>query len=71
MPPYRDRPMPAGATLANTEWLAERVLCLPTGRAVTEGQIEEICAFVRLVADGAREIRRRMSAEPARAPTTP
>ena len=71
MPPYCDRPMPAGATLANTEWLTDRVLCLPTGRAVAEGQIEEICAIVRLVADGAGEIRRRMSAEPARAPTTP
>ncbi len=59
--PYRSLPRYADLSLPNTERLTARVLCLPSGSAVTPGIISEICQIIRLVATHGREIRERLS----------
>ena len=56
MEPYRSN-LP-GLFLPETDRLAERVLCLPTGTAVEEEDIEIICQLVKLIVDNAGEVRR-------------
>lgn len=48
MQPYRSLYPDAGRRLPHTELVASRVLCLPTGTAVTPDDIERILAIVRL-----------------------
>ena len=57
MEPYRSLFPDAGRLLPETESLAERVLCLPTGTAVDEGDIEIICQILKLVIDNAEDVR--------------
>jgi dTDP-4-amino-4,6-dideoxygalactose transaminase len=50
----------AGLTLPNTEHLAARVLCLPTGAAVGPYEIDKICQVLRLATSRGAEIRERL-----------
>lgn len=47
MEAYRDRPPHAGLRLPRTEKLAEEVIALPTGTAVSTADIEVICDLIR------------------------
>jgi len=58
MEPYRSS-LP-GLRLPETDRLAERVLCLPTGTAVTESDIKIICQLLKLIIDNAGEVRRHL-----------
>jgi dTDP-4-amino-4,6-dideoxygalactose transaminase len=60
MEPYRTQFPDAGKNLPVTESFAARVLCLPTGTAVQESDIELICQVLQLVIDNAGEVRRRL-----------
>lgn len=62
MEPYRSYQPHAGRMLPETERLAERVLSLPTGTAVTVDDIDTICSAFRLVVAQAPEFRRRAAA---------
>jgi dTDP-4-amino-4,6-dideoxygalactose transaminase len=56
MQPYRDLYPDAGATLPNTERVADRLIVLPTGTAVDEAAVETIARMIRvLVAGDARD----------------
>lgn len=57
MEPYRSLFPKSGLLLPETEKLTRRVLQLPTGTAVGEPEIIQICDFVRLVHVRASEIR--------------
>jgi dTDP-4-amino-4,6-dideoxygalactose transaminase len=50
----------AHVTLPVTENLAERILCLPTGTAVSEADIERICEVLRLAVACAGQVRSRL-----------
>jgi len=54
--PYRTFYPHAGTFLMETEKLAERVLCLPTGSAVTSEDITAICQILTLVLKHAKEL---------------
>lgn len=56
MEPYRSDYPEAGSRLPATEAVAGRVLVLPTGAGVTEGDIQKICAIIRFAAEHGREI---------------
>jgi dTDP-4-amino-4,6-dideoxygalactose transaminase len=61
MEPYRSYYPHAGLLLPATEKLVERVLILPTGMAVTEHEVEQICRILELAIGNASEVRRRLS----------
>ena len=46
MEPYRSYYPNAGLLLPETEKLAKRVLCLPTGTAINEEAIKKICEII-------------------------
>ena len=56
MEPYRSYFPHAGLLLAETERMANRVLCLPTGTGVSESDIGLICQIIRLVVENRSEI---------------
>ena len=56
MEPYRSYFPHAGLLLAETERMANRVLCLPTGTGVSESDIGLICQIIRLVVENGSEI---------------
>ena len=58
MEPYRSYFPHAGLLLPVTERLAERVLCLPTGTEVGDGDIATICELLKFIFDHADAIRR-------------
>jgi len=60
MEPYRSYFPNSGLLLPQTERLAQRVLCLPTGTAVGEMEIRQICELIRLVLENGEEIKRRL-----------
>ena len=57
MPPYRDLYPEAGASLPETERLAESVLCLPTGETLRAEDVAAICGIVRLAVSHSGELR--------------
>jgi dTDP-4-amino-4,6-dideoxygalactose transaminase len=61
MEPYRSSSPDAGLRLPETERLANRVLCLPTGTAVEEREISIITGILRLVLEDRAGIRRRLN----------
>jgi dTDP-4-amino-4,6-dideoxygalactose transaminase len=61
MEPYRSAFPEAGLRLPETERLANRVLCLPTGTAVEESEISIITGTLRLVLEHRDEIKRRLN----------
>jgi dTDP-4-amino-4,6-dideoxygalactose transaminase len=62
MEPYRSN-LPE-LLLPETDRLAERVLCLPTGTAVEEGDIEIVCQILRLVIENADLVRQFLNGQP-------
>lgn len=60
MEPYASRPATARAPLPNTEAACRRVLCLPTGSAVSLDDIDRICALMRFVIAHGAEITQRL-----------
>ncbi len=56
MEPYRSYFPHAGLLLRQTEKLAERVLSLPTGTAVSRQEIMEICQILRFVVEHSHEL---------------
>ena len=63
MPPYRDLYPEAGASLPETERLAESVLCLPTGETLRAEDVAAICGIVRLAVSHSGELRPILSRE--------
>jgi dTDP-4-amino-4,6-dideoxygalactose transaminase len=61
MEPYRSYFPHAGLLLPTTEKVCRCVLSLPTGQAVGPGEIEIICAIVRLALSHAPEVRSRLA----------
>jgi dTDP-4-amino-4,6-dideoxygalactose transaminase len=67
MEPYRSYYPHARLLLSHTEEVAARVVVLPTGTAVSVGQVDELCALLRFAVAHGRAIseRRRAGAEAA------
>jgi dTDP-4-amino-4,6-dideoxygalactose transaminase len=61
MEPYRTLFPDAGATLPRTEEVASRILVLPTGSAISEGNIETICDILRAAVANADAIQKRIA----------
>lgn len=61
MEPYRSYSPNAGLLLPETEKLTRKVLQLPTGTAVTETDIEKICALLRFIVANGNDIRNRLA----------
>jgi dTDP-4-amino-4,6-dideoxygalactose transaminase len=59
MEPYRSYFPNARLLLPNTEELARRVLCLPTGSAIDAESAHQICAIIHLSIEGRDELRQR------------
>jgi dTDP-4-amino-4,6-dideoxygalactose transaminase len=53
MQPYQSFYPHAGLVLPNTNAIAERVVVLPTGSAITEADVQGICSILRALASGA------------------
>jgi dTDP-4-amino-4,6-dideoxygalactose transaminase len=64
MEPYRSYFPHAGLLLTETERLANRVLCLPTGTAVDHEQIDAVCDIIRFCLENAEAILGRRSSGP-------
>ena len=60
MEPYRTNDPKAGVRLPQTERLAGRVLCLPTGSTVDSSEISAICELIEFVAEHAEAVRQRL-----------
>jgi len=60
MEPYRSLYPAAGRDLPNTEWLARRILCLPTGTTVSTGEIDRVCEIVRTAVTHGAEVHDRL-----------
>jgi dTDP-4-amino-4,6-dideoxygalactose transaminase len=60
MEPYRSYFPHAGLLLPETERLASRTLSLPTGTAVGEKEIDQICQIIRFVIHNGQDVRRRI-----------
>ena len=63
MEPYRSIFPHAGLHLPETERLASRTLSLPTGTAVGENEIDQICQIIRFVISNGQDVRRRIEKE--------
>jgi len=63
MEPYRSYQPHAGLMLPETEQLVQRVLTLPTGTAVSAGQIQTIGHIIRFVLHHAGQINRQLDME--------
>ena len=61
MEPYRSLFPYAGLLLPETERLTQKVLSLPNGTAVNQNDIHEICNIIRLVAENAGEVSRKIA----------
>jgi dTDP-4-amino-4,6-dideoxygalactose transaminase len=59
MEPYRSYFPHAGLLLPETEKLVQRVLSLPSGMAVGEGEISQVCQIIRTVVKHGQEVRER------------
>jgi dTDP-4-amino-4,6-dideoxygalactose transaminase len=57
MEPYRSLYPDAHLSLPQTEYVAARVLTLPTGQSITPEIICRVCALIRLVLDNAADVR--------------
>jgi dTDP-4-amino-4,6-dideoxygalactose transaminase len=60
MEPYASTTPNAGSRLPVTERLAQRVLVLPTGTAVSPEQIKTICGILRLAVSHGGDTARRL-----------
>ena len=60
MEPYRSEDPEAGRRLPETEKLLERVICLPTGTAITLTDVSRICLLIRFVVEHGAAIREKL-----------
>jgi dTDP-4-amino-4,6-dideoxygalactose transaminase len=58
MEPYRSLFPAAHLLLPKTEWLAQRVLQVPTGSSIEEEDVRSICGIMREAVSSAHEVRR-------------
>jgi dTDP-4-amino-4,6-dideoxygalactose transaminase len=63
MEPYRSYYPNSALWLPKTEWLARRVLVLPTGTGVSHGDIEKICGLIRSAVELGADIHALMAVE--------
>lgn len=63
MEPYKTLFPSAGLRLPVTERLAERVLCLPTGMAMSESAIDVVCDVIRTALRHGEAVRKRLKVE--------
>jgi len=63
MEPYRSYFPHSGLLLPHTERLTQRVLCLPTGTAVGEVEIKQICQIIHLALNNSEQIKRKLQKE--------
>jgi dTDP-4-amino-4,6-dideoxygalactose transaminase len=63
MEPYRSYFPHAGLLLPNTERLVTQVMSLPTGTAVGEDEISQICQILRLIVENGTEVWQRMNTD--------
>lgn len=61
MEPYRSYFPHAGLLLKHTDRLGRRVLCLPTGTAVTSQDIDRVCQLIRFVTSHGHDIKKKWS----------
>ena len=61
MEPYRSYFPNAGLLLPETERIAARIMVLPTGTALDQGQIQCICRIIRLCIENGGELRQLLS----------
>jgi dTDP-4-amino-4,6-dideoxygalactose transaminase len=66
MEPYRSRYAQASLSLPETERLAAKVLCLPTGTSVGQAEISAICQIVQFLAREGNVVRKQMLTQPPR-----
>jgi dTDP-4-amino-4,6-dideoxygalactose transaminase len=66
MEPYRTRHSKATLSLPETEKLAAKVLCLPTGTGVGGDEISAICQIIQFLAREGNAMRRQMLTQPLR-----
>jgi dTDP-4-amino-4,6-dideoxygalactose transaminase len=66
MEPYRTRYAQTSLSLPETEKLAARVLCLPTGTTVGSDEITAICDIIKFVAGEGSAVKERMLKQPLR-----
>ena len=66
MEPYRSYYSKATLLLPETEKIAERVLCLPTGMSVSPTDIAVICEIIRVALEGAKAVNKRFENVAAR-----
>jgi dTDP-4-amino-4,6-dideoxygalactose transaminase len=64
MEPYHTDEPQTGVRLPQTERLANMVLCLPTGSAMSSTEITAICALIEFIVKHAEAIKERLSIEP-------
>jgi dTDP-4-amino-4,6-dideoxygalactose transaminase len=64
MEPYCTDEPEAGLRLPQTEKLTERVLCLPTGTALTSSEISTICDIIKFIVKHAKAVKERFSTKP-------
>jgi dTDP-4-amino-4,6-dideoxygalactose transaminase len=64
MEPYRSLYPQAGGQLPVTEGLAERVLCLPTGVALSDDDVRTVASIIRVVVSNAAAVSRRLREHP-------
>jgi dTDP-4-amino-4,6-dideoxygalactose transaminase len=64
MEPYRSLYPQAGGQLPVTEDLAERVLCLPTGVALSDDDVRTVASIIRVVVSNAAAVSRRLREHP-------
>jgi dTDP-4-amino-4,6-dideoxygalactose transaminase len=60
MEPYRTRYAQASLSLPETERLAAKVLCLPTGTAVGQAEISAICQIIQFLTREGNVVRKQM-----------
>ena len=56
MEPYRSINPQAGEKLPQTQRLCERVMVLPTGTSIDEGDVRQVCALIQLTAENADQV---------------
>jgi dTDP-4-amino-4,6-dideoxygalactose transaminase len=60
MEPYRSFFPHSNLLLPNTEQIAERVLVLPTGAAISQNQVAKICHLIRFAVTNSAEIQKKL-----------
>jgi dTDP-4-amino-4,6-dideoxygalactose transaminase len=65
MEPYRTLDSAADARLPQTNRVASRVLCLPTGAGVRDHEADRVCELIGLALENAAAVRDRLAREPS------